>query len=390
MTVHSGVGEATPQSPEDWLAAGAPGAAQPDAVLLGLCERLLAAGVAVERVSVLVSTLHPNVHGRRILWEKGQGVRISEAPLGTPSDAIYLNSPVNQVIESRAAFRQHLEHRPGDDAFPLLHELHGEGFTDYLALPLPFTDGKCHVAGFATRRPGGFSAAEIAALERVAVPLARLAEIYALKRIAGNILDAYVGRRAGQQVLAGSIHRGDLQVIRCAVFFSDIADYSTLYAAATPREIIDLLNRYFDTVCSDILARGGEVLKFIGDSVLAIFPSDTEAYANPCDAALAAALATTDALAKATDGSSPALRHRVGIDFGEVVFGNVGAVERLDFTVIGAPVNRAARLCNIKDAALGPVRLSAEAAAESGESLTDRGRFDLKGFVEPEHIFVPG
>lgn len=389
MTVHTDSWRAGVQSPEAWLAAGAPGTSRPDEVLLGLCERLLAAGIAVARVSVLVSTLHPNVHGRRILWEKGQGVQISEAPLGTPSNAIYLNSPVNQVIETRAAFRQRLEHKPDDDAFPLLQELHGEGFTDYLALPLPFTDGKCHVVGFATRRPGGFSDPEIAALERVAVPLARLAEIYALKRVAGNILDAYVGRRAGEQVLAGSIHRGDLQVIRCAVFFSDIADYSTLYAAASPREIIDLLNRYFDTVCSDILARGGEVLKFIGDSVLAIFPSDTGAYANPCDAALAAALATTDALAKATDGSSPALRHRVGIDFGEVVFGNVGAAERLDFTVIGAPVNRAARLCNLKNHGLGAVRLSEAAAAEADQCLKDRGRFDLKGFAAPEHIFVP-
>ena len=381
--------EPTALSAEDWLAAGAPGASRPDEVLLTLCDKLLAAGVAIERVSVLVSTLHPNVHGRRILWQNGKGVEISESPLGTPNSAIYLNSPVNRVIATGEAYRQRLENRPAEGAFPILHDLYDTGFTDYLALPLPFTDGKRHVVGFATRRHGGFSPAEAATLERVAVPLARMAEIYALRRVAGNILDAYVGGRAGEQVLAGSIHRGDMQVIRSAVFLSDIAGYSTLYAAASPREIIDLLNRYFDLVCSDILARGGEVLKFIGDSVLAIFPSDNQVYTNACDEALAAALAATDALARETGDQPNPVSHRVGIDYGEVVFGNVGAAERLDFTVIGEAVNRASRLCSLKDTGLGAIRLSAEAAKETSCAVKDKGFFALKGFAEPQRVFLP-
>ena len=174
----------------------------------------------------------------------------------------------------------------------MLHELRAEGATDYVAFPLPFTDGTVHVATWTTRQPGGFTARQFADLEAVIAPLTRVAEIRALRRTATNLLNTYVGRQAGERILAGKIRRGFVEEIRAAIWLSDMRGFTALSERLPPQELVDLLNRYFDCQVPPILDHGGEVLKFIGDGLLAIFPLAETATTRGevCRRALACAL----------------------------------------------------------------------------------------------------
>jgi len=378
-----------PNSTVSWLVAGAPGASRAEHALALLCEKLRDEGIDVARAAVLVSTPHPNVHGRRCVWEAGEAVEVTDAPLDVTAQAVYIHSPVQDVIDSRASLRRRLKLADDLARYPLLVTLRDRGFTDYLALPLRFTDDEVHVASFATRAAAGFTPAAAAALEPLADPLARIAEIFALRRVADNIVTAYLGRRAGRQVLLGSIHRGDVELIDCAVLISDVVSYTVLYAELPAEEIVERLNAYFDVVCDAVARRGGEVLKFIGDSVLAIFPAAPGNRRTSCRAAFDAALASTDALYATSTSARPLFEHRVGIDFGSVHFGNIGASDRLDFTVVGQHVNTAARLCALRGRGLGVTRLSAAAAEALDGAVVLAGRFTLKGVGSDVPVFVP-
>src|SRR5262249_1527971 len=145
-----------------------------------------------------------------------------------------------------------------------LVELKAEGGTDYLAAPLVMTDGLIHVVTWVTKAPGGFTEAELAAIDSVTPPLARVTEIRALRRPAMNLLDPYVGHQAGGRLLAGHIRRGDTEAIRAAIWLSDMRGFTSLADRVPPRELIDLLNRYYDCQVPVIVARGGEVLKYMG------------------------------------------------------------------------------------------------------------------------------
>src|SRR5262249_10995165 len=158
-------------------------------------------GIPLWRVAVFVRTLHPEVMGRRFLWRPGEGVAVSEAPFETQETQSFQASPVACVERTGQPIRRRLCDGEGSGEMPILDELAAEGVTDYLASPLPFTNGEIHVVTWTTRAPGGFTPAQAAALESVATPLARVAEIRALRRTASNLLDTYVGHRTGERIL---------------------------------------------------------------------------------------------------------------------------------------------------------------------------------------------
>ena len=163
--------------------------------------------------------------------------------------------------------------RPGCPIdFDVLRDLRAEGATDYAAFPLIFTDGTIHVATWSTRQPGGFTPQQFADLQSVIAPLARVAEIRALRRTAGNLIDTYVGHQTGERILAGNIRRGYVEAIRAAIWLSDMRGFTALSERLPPQDLIDRLNRYFGCQVPAILDHGGEVLKFMGDGLLAIFP----------------------------------------------------------------------------------------------------------------------
>lgn len=376
----------------DWLVDGAPGATGPVETLARMCPELVAAGIPLERLEALVRTLHPHIVGRSFLWTRDSGrVEVRENSWAFLKSPAFLENPVSAVFASGKPAR----HRLGGAGAPngaLLDGLAREGFTDFYAGPLTFLDGTAHAITFATKAPGGFTDEHIAGIEHILRPLSRVAEVFALSRTAVNLLNTYVGRGAGERVLSGKIVRGDMESIRCALWFSDLRDFTSLSAHLGPGRIIGVLNELFDCQVPAIEAHGGEVLKFMGDGLLAVFPfcmgpSDRQV----CDGALEAARQAYAALdaRNARPGAEPTLRFGVALHVGDVAYGNIGGASRLDFTCIGPAVNLAARLEGLTSKLARRVVVSAEFAALTTAPLTQLGTFELKGVPAAVEAFAP-
>jgi adenylate cyclase len=375
----------------DWLVDGARSAPTPQDVLAEMGARLVAAGIPLWRVNVFVRTLHPELMGRRLRWEPGKAVDINETPIEVLSSEMFRTSPVLAISKTGRSLRRRLLAPDCPLDFPVLGELKAQGATDYLITPLPFIGGETHAISWTTRAPAGFSEAEIAALEAVAVPLARVAEIWALRRVATNLLDTYVGRQAGARILAGQIRRGDSESIAAAIWLSDLRGFTDLADRTPGAALLELLNRYFDCQVPAILAAGGEVLKYMGDGLLAIFPiaGDTAAV---CRAALAAARAFRAAVAKlnaaAGDGPATQLRFGLALHVGEVLYGNIGGGNRLDFTAIGPAVNLAARLEKLARDRNRAIIASGKFAAACPQEFVPLGELTLRGVSTPQLAFA--
>src|ERR1700751_1917672 len=327
----------------DWLISGARSAPLPQQVLAQLSERLLACGIPLWRVAVFVRTLHPQVMGRRFIWRPGTKVEVSEAPFELLESANFLENPIAQVYATGRALRRKLGDPDCAVDFPVVSELRAEGVTDYLALPLFFPDGAIHAVTCPTRQAGGFTDAQIAGIEAIIAPLARVAEIRALRRVGSTLLDTYVGHDAGERILAGRIRRGDIEEIHAAIWLSDMRGFTALADSLPPAVLIDLLNLYFDSQIPVILEHGAEVLKFMGDGLLAIFATAGNED-EVCRRALAAARQAQTNIAALASSAMPGLRFGLALHVGDVLYGNIGSGNRLDFTCIGPAVNFAARI----------------------------------------------
>jgi adenylate cyclase len=374
-----------------WLIDGARSAVRPQDVLSTLCDRLLACGIPLWRATVFVRTLHPNVAGRRFEWRLGEGVTMSEMPYQALDEAIFVGSPVPRVCRTGRPIRCRLDIEPADSDFPALESFRAEGVTDYWATPLLFSNGEVHVASWATRQAGGFTDEERRAIERLLAPFARVAEIHALRRTAINLLDAYVGRRSGERILAGAIRRGDTETIHAAIWLSDMRGFTPLADQLPPAQLLAVLNRYFDCQIPAITRHGGEILKFIGDGLLAIFPIEGTNVATVCGAALAAAQEASAALVAVADAPDAALggvRFGIALHLGEVEYGNMGGERRLDFTCIGPAVNLAARLEKLTGKLSRPIVASSAFASQCPTPLLPIGEFALAGFARSERVFT--
>jgi adenylate cyclase len=333
----------------DWLIDGAPGAGTPVAILSGLCDRLVAAGVNIARCALFVETLHPTVIGRRLIWEPGKEVQVDEASFTFAASAAFQSAPIQVVNKTGEPLRRqlHLDDCPND--FPAIDEFRREGLTDYLVLPMRFTNGEIHAVSWSTRRPKGFTEADITALKCINGPLARLTETYALRRVAGNLLDTYVGSRTGLRILSGHIRRGDMEEIDAAIWMSDLRGFTAMADTLSGEELMETLNAQFDCLVPPVGEFGGEVLKFMGDGMLAIFPiGDDRLMEDAVGSAFTAALNARENLSalnveRKSDGKEP-LSFGLALNIGRIHYGNIGAENRLDFTAIGPAVNLAARM----------------------------------------------
>jgi adenylate cyclase len=375
----------------DWLTDGARSAVLSEDVLAELSEHMLAAGIPIWRAAVFVNTLHPDVFGRRFLWQAGGKVDVAEAKYAFLATEDYQSSPVVAVYALRKPIRRRIDDPNCPDDFPIIKELRAEGTTDYVALPLPFTDGSIHVATWSTRQPGGFTPQQFADLEAVVAPLTRVAEIRALRRNATNLLNTYVGHQAGERILAGKIRRGYVEAIRAAIWLSDMRGFTTLTEQLPPQELVDLLNRYFDCQVPAILEHGGEVLKFMGDGLLAIFPlAEGGDPAEVCNRALACARkaeACIQELDAPTEDQDSAVRFGLALHVGQVMYGNIGGGNRLDFTCIGPAVNLAARLEKVAGEMSRSIVASAEFAAHVPGEFAPLGECSVAGFSAPQRVF---
>ncbi len=374
----------------DWLAGGALSGAQSQDVLAELCERMVACGIPLWRVAVFVTTLHPDIMGRRFLWQADTGVTTSEALFDILETDDYRKSPFTTVYATRKPLRRRLADADCPADFGILNDLRAEGVTDYAAFPLLFTDGTVHAATWSTKAPGGFTAKQFSDLEMVIAPLARVAEIRALRRTAGNLIDTYVGHQTGERILSGKIRRGYIEAIRAAVWLSDMRGFTALSEQLSPQALIDRLNLYFGCQVPAILAHGGEVLKFMGDGLLAIFPiaGDGEADAV-CGRALSCAREfreRIDELPRVRENEA-AIRFGLALHVGEVMYGNIGGGNRLDFTCIGPAVNLAARLEKVAAKLGEAIVASAEFAARFPDDFRPLGAHAVAGFAAPQTVF---
>jgi len=372
----------------DWLLAGARPARLPQDVLAATCQRTVAAGLPLYRVGVFVRTLHPNVLGRAFIWQADKStVEMTEAAHDLLESETFLKSPI------RVVFAEHVEvhRRLADPAcpidFPILADLRKEGATDFLAAPLRFVNGEVHAASFATRRAGGFSGAELAALRRLLPPFTRMVEIYGNMQKARNILDAYLGRGAGEKVLAGQIKRGDGQDINAVIWFCDLRDSTPLADSMSRRDFLRLLNDYFECVLGPVQERQGEILRFIGDAALAIFPVGSRP-AEACAAALAAAREALARMEKLNENRQRPLRFGIGLHLGELTYGNIGTPSRIEFTVVGAAANEAARIEALCKSLNVDLLISEDVARELPAPLRSLGSHTLRGVGDKMELFT--
>jgi adenylate cyclase len=385
----------------EWIAAAGLSGGRELGLLQGFCERAVALGLPLRRAMIGVDTLHPVLVGRVFGWQ-----RDAEAPTEAEygrldpqnSQDLWVRSPFHQLYESgTTTLRRRLDN--DDHEFEILDDLRRRGMTDYVAMVHRFGAGgaigmmDCTYSSWATDQSAGFSEEDLAALEFLVPCLAMAIKGASTARIAETLVDTYLGRDAGHRVLRGHIERGVAEKISAVLWFSDLQGYTRITDTAPPEQIIPLLNDYADAIVSAVQAQGGEVLKFMGDGILAMF--DAAAVTDACGCALDAATDARERVARLNqrrqaDGL-PVTRFYLGLHVGEVFYGNIGSVDRLDFTVVGPAVNEASRIAAMCRALDQDVLLSsafAEAAGAERARLVSVGRYALRGVQRPQELYT--
>jgi adenylate cyclase len=375
----------------DWLVDSAHNVADATQFLTAICERFVAEGVPLERCTVHARTLHPEIFGFTIRWRLRDAAELISHYHGGGTEAAYKNSPIYWLFGGAERFRRRIGNPAVALDFSILPELKAEGFTDYLALRLPFTDGTSNAITLATTRPAGFSDDDIAFIEALMPHVAIVFEARVGHRTAANVLKAYLGEDASRRVLGGEVTRGSGEAINAAILFADIRDFTGLSETLPGDQVIQLLNGYFESIIHAVEGHGGQVLKLIGDGILAIFPLGRGGAKPACFAALAAANAAFANLAEVnrTRAAAGERTFRIGITLhlGRVIYGNIGGASRLDFTVIGPAVNLVSRLQKLCRTLGKGLLFSAVFAREAGNPAISLGRHALRGTAEPQEVF---
>ena len=377
-----------------WVLDGAPPWRRRPTAFGELCQRLLACGIPLHRAALFARTLHPNILGGRYRWHASTGrVETIENTHDWLESDEYRRSVIPIIAETGAPVRRRLCQPDCPHDLLQVEILRAEGATDYYAQPLRFVLGELHAVTWSTCRPGGFTDEMIAALDALNRPLALLTEIFAQRRLMANLLNIYVGHNAGARVLQGAIRRGDVEVIDAAIWISDLRGSTRWADALSGQDYIALLNDHFDCIVPAIERQAGEVLKFTGDGVLANFPLvPGRTHVGCCEAARDAARdarAATDALnERRADRHEAPLRFGLGLHIGDVLYGNIGSANRLDFTATGQAVNLAARLGALTGELGHETLVSTEFAAACPDDVVPLGPQPLRGFKREIELYA--
>jgi len=376
------------------------------ALLNGYCRLLSRHGIAVFRVSLPMNTLHPQFQALRYVWydevcdpgpfpaptlfhraiHQIDGCTIDEAFMihGARDSPQFRVSPWFRLSESAATRLSFPILADGPHEFPVLKDLVASGATHYLVLK--FASGITGMISFVTRQPGGFTPAQEDLIESSLPALAALVDAAVKDLILETVLHCYVGYAPTDEIMRGNIRPGAMLDIDGAIWFSDIRKYSTHTQNTEPAALIAELNAYYECVVPIIYAHGGEVLKFIGDAILAIFPTSAERTRySACNAAFAAATAANKTIAE----RASAFRHGIGLHVGAFQYGNIGSLRRMDFTVIGNEVNIASRIegqCSVQQQ---PLLMSAAFVENGTIAARVIARTALKGIDGEAELFVP-
>ncbi len=387
----------------DWVVSQSLLDADMEKLFVGVCERLGRAGIALRRAHLAVRTLHPQVAAVSFRWWRGQAPELMSHRRTDEPSREWEQSPLKRLEDSgETELRIPMEAEDGPWAkYPLLVELRGCGITEYFGCLSYFgiasraraqQDGM--IVAWATDRPGGFDDGDLAVLRRVQGRLAIGIKMAKREQTALNVVNAYLGANAGRRVLEGQIRRGDGDLLNAVVWYSDLRDSTPLADRLPGPAFLELLNGYFECTAGAVLDHGGEVLRFIGDAVLAIFHID-----GPGGGQRAARMAWAAALeaerrlerlnAVRAERGDASLEFGLALHVGEVLFGNVGVPERIDFTAVGPAVNEAARLEGLTKTLRRRIVVSNAFSHLLPLDWESLGETALRGVASGRRVFAP-
>jgi len=405
---HSGARGTLIDTLADWLVNESLGQNTIEHTFGGTCERLRAFGLPLDRATLSYVTLHPQIARTSVTWSPQTGISRSDFSHEVAgASSAWLASPLYHLMTNEVdLIRRRMVGPEAMLDFPILVDLEVEGYTDYLACKegfiTPASTGVDEQAGmlvtWATKREYGFTDADMATLLRIQRRLAVACKVSIQDQITNNVLETYLGRDASRQVLAGNIRRGDGSSTHAVIFYSDLRDSTGLADRLPPDEYLSLLNCYFDCAAGAVTANGGDILTFIGDAVLAIFPIEAagltedghcQARCAALDTALEAHQRHKEKCKDRIEAGLPIFNFGVALHVGDVVFGNIGIPERLAFTVIGPTMNEVARLETMTKNLDKPVLMTGPFADKLGRPIIDMGSHALSGVREPCEVYAP-
>jgi len=403
----------------DWIYKSVGQLANSEELINAYVNYLFDSGITLARVNYGIRALHPQVSAITYLWknlnsesdfqfrddtvffnqsqvefERGKLV-VSKFPTGRLLDSVYTKSPIPSVFRNKKPYRYSFLDEgkiDGKRDFEILDEIFSQGVTDYFLCPQFSYNSPFGYMSFSTKNPSGFSIEALDFLERSSHLVSIKLDQFAQKMTTESLLQVYLGKRTGKEVHAGKILRGDFEEISSVIWFSDIRNFTGISENLAPLELVEMLNEYFDICIGHIEDLGGEVLKMLGDGLLAVFPFEPNHRVKAhFKSLLAARRILLDLRKKNKERSAKnkiAIEHGVGLHFGKVLYGNIGSKERLDFTVIGDAVNISSRIAGLCGKLRKAVLASEEFANEVDIHWRDLGIHDLKGVSQPRKIFA--
>lgn len=370
----------------DWLAGEECHRADDAGLAEGVGQRLRRLGLPLDRLTLHLRTLHPEILGRSVAWSPSEPVEVQEREHGFDRAGGFAGNPIRDAMESGASLtvRVSASNRPRWVDSDLFRD---RGLVEFYVVPLRNTDGTVSAACFATMRAQGFETSDRAIIDRIASALRNACELRTLRRIELTLLDTYIGASPARRVLAGRVRRGQVEKLEAALLLCDLRGFTELSNRSSAERVLELLNAYFDQAVPAITRAGGEVIKFMGDAVLAFF--ELQDAATSCGAALASACEILERLQCSSPGGTR-LHAGIALHYGQTAYGNIGASQRLDFTLIGPDVNLVSRIQGVCSATGHRLVLSERFARllDPGHS-TPIGRHRLRGFPEPVMLYVP-
>ncbi|MBA1158382.1 adenylate/guanylate cyclase domain-containing protein [Microvirga sp. Marseille-Q2068] len=374
----------------DWLITAAGQMEDSNEVLSGFLNRLIELGLPVDRAVSAIETLHSEYAGIGRFWTREEGTVVRYLPHGDRRETVYQASPFAHVNRTREWLVLDLSTTP-DDLFPIIPELKEAGYRHYVTIPIRFTSGAENAISFATRTPQGFGLRELTILRMVIPSFSLVTELRATSNRLDEVLRIYVGDDPHKAILSGAIQRGQVTRIRSAILFADMRDYTHISSTLSPESAVDLLNNYFDCLVPPIEDEGGEVLKYLGDGLLAIVRDKGDDTGGAAQSALTAATKALRRIEAANnEGRFPVPIHvGLALHHGDAAYGNVGSGQRLDFTVIGRDVNLASRIAELNKRLGEPLLMSKPFVEHLWGNPSPLGAHEVEGFAEAIEVYKP-
>lgn len=374
----------------DWLVTVAVKIEDPNEVMSGFIERLIELGLPMDRAVSAIEALHSEYAGIGRFWTREAGTVVRYLPHGQRRDAVYQASPFAYVGRTGEWLFLDLAHT-ADDLFPIIPELKEAGYRHYLVVPVQFSNGAKNAISFATRSPAGFGGRGLTILRLVMPSFSLVTELRATSSRLDEVLRIYVGDDPHKAILSGTIQRGQVSRIRSAILFADMREYTRICSTLTPEDAVELLNDYYDCLVPPIEDEEGEVLKYLGDGLLAIFRDKGDDTGGAAQSSLTAA---TNALrriqAANSEGRFPVPVHvGIALHYGDAAYGNVGSGQRLDFTVVGRDVNLASRIAKLNKSLGESLLMSRPFVEHLWGNPSPLGTYRVEGFAEEVEVYRP-